>query len=126
MLAKSTDFEVCVKSVDRWLKLVAEAKWLGEYKDAGDATEFLERFTKYTKLLEQMAADRSLSSDDRAAVQRILDTMKVHARASMPEGLRALAHIAQLDDTAPDIREQARRILENATHQLPAISEKLQ
>jgi hypothetical protein len=115
------------KSVDlSWLQLVAETKWLGEYKDAGDATEFLERFAKYTKLLEQMAADRSLSSDDRAAVQGILDTVKVHARAHLPEALRRLAHIAQLDDTAPDIREQARRTLENATHQLPAISEKLQ
>jgi hypothetical protein len=105
---------------------VAEAKWLGEYKDAGDATEFLERFAKYTKLLEQMAADRSLSSDDRAAVQGILDMMEMHARAHLPEALRTLAHIAQLDDAAPDIREQARRILENATHQLPAISEKPQ
>src|SRR5690242_13151505 len=96
------------KSLDpRWVQLATEAKWLGEYKDAGDATEFLERFTKYTKQLEQMAADRSLSLDDRAAVQGILDTMKVHARAAMPEVLRGLAHIAQLDDTAPDIREQA-------------------
>jgi hypothetical protein len=115
------------KSLDpRWLQLVAEAKWLGGYQDAGDATEFLERFAKYTKLLEQMAADRSLSSDDRAAVRGILDTIKVHARAQVPEVLRTLAHIAQLDDTSPDIREQARRTLENATHQLPAISEKLQ
>jgi hypothetical protein len=110
----------------RWFQLIAEAKWLAEYKDAGDAAEFLERFTKYTKLLEQMAADRSRSPDDRAAVQRILDTMKMHARAAMPEVLRALARIAQLDDTAPDIREQAKRSLENATDQLPAISEKLQ
>jgi hypothetical protein len=115
------------KTLDpRWLQLVAEAKWLGEYKDAGDATKFLERFDNYTKLLEQMAADRSLSSDDRAAVQGLLDTMKVHARAHLPEVLRTLAHFAQLDDTAPDIREQARRLLENATHQLPPISEKLQ
>jgi uncharacterized protein (UPF0147 family) len=115
------------KSFDRrWLKLVAEVKWLAEYKDGGDATEFLERLEKYTKLLDQMAADQSLSSDDRAAVQGILDAIKVHARAHLPEALRALAHIAQLDDTAPDIREQARRMLENATHQLPAISEKLQ
>jgi hypothetical protein len=115
------------KSLDRrWLRLAAEAKWLGEYKDAGDASEFLDRFSKYTNLLEQMAADRSLSSDDRATVQGILDTIKVHARAHVPEALRALARIAQLDDTAPDIREQARRTLENATHQLPASSEKLQ
>jgi hypothetical protein len=110
----------------RWFQLAAEAKWLGEYKDAGNATEFLERFTKYTKLLEQMVADRGLSSDDRATVQGILDTMKMHARAAMPEVLRALARTAQLDDNAPDIREQARRTLENATVQLPAISEKLQ
>jgi hypothetical protein len=115
------------KSVDsRWLQIVAEAKWLAEHKDAGDATEFLERFTKYTKLLDEMAADRRLSSEERTAVQDILATIKVHARAHVPEALRALAHFAQLDDTAPDIREQARRILENATHQLPAISEKLQ
>jgi hypothetical protein len=73
-----------------------------------------------------MAADRSLSSHDRAAVQGILDTIKVHARAHVREALRTLAHVAQLDDTAPDIREQARRTLENATDQLPAISEKLQ
>ena len=115
------------KSLDtRWVQLAAEAKWLAEYKDAGDATKFLERFAKYTRLLEQMAADRSLSSDDRTAVQGILDTIKVHARAHLPEALRTLAHIVQLDDTAPDVREQARRTLENATHQLPAISEKLQ
>jgi hypothetical protein len=115
------------KSLDsRWLQLVAEAKWLEGYKDAGDATEFLERFEKYTKILEQMAADRSISSDDRAAAQGILDTTKVHARARVPSALRTLARIAQLDDIAPDIREQARRTLENATHQLPATSEKLQ
>lgn len=39
---------------------------------------------------------------------------------------RTLAQIVQLDDTAPDMREQASRTLENATLQLPAISEKLQ
>ena len=115
------------KSPDpRWLQLAAEVKWIEEHKNAGDATEFTERFAKYAKLLDQMAADRNLSSDDRAAVQDILDTMQVYARAHVPEALRILARIAQLDDTAPNIREQARRTLENATHQLPPISEKLQ
>jgi hypothetical protein len=36
--------------------------------------------------------------------------------------LRTLARVGQLDDTSPDIREQARGTLENATHQLPVIS----
>lgn len=110
----------------RWLQLAAEVKWFEEHKNTGDAAEFTERFTKYTKLLDQMAADRNLSSDDRAAVQEILDTMQVYARAHVPEALRILARTAQIDDTAPDIREQARRTLENATHQLPPISEKPQ
>jgi hypothetical protein len=115
------------KSLDpRFLQLVADTKWLGEYQYTGDDTEFVERFAKYAKLLEQVAADRSLSSDDREAAQAMLDMIRAQLRALVPEALRALARTARLDDAAPEIRERARRALEAATRRLPAISEELQ
>jgi hypothetical protein len=108
-----------------WQQACALGRWLGEYKDEGDATEFLDRWGKFTKTLEEIASDPSLSSDDRSAARQILYDVALHARAHLPTAIRTLAHLAENAD-APNIRDGATRGLSNVTRHLPAASEKLQ
>jgi hypothetical protein len=109
----------------RWQQVFAFGRWFENYEDKGDVTEFLDRWGKFTKTLEEIASDRSLSSDDRSTAQEMLDGIALHARARLPTAIRTLAHLAENADAA-DIREQAKRALSNTTHQLPPASDKLQ
>ena len=71
----------------RWQEVRAFLDWR-EGNDDAPAGEFLDQFQRYTAVLEAIAADVAVASDQRAAAQDILDDIAGEARNQCSRGAK--------------------------------------